>query len=107
MVVIYLVLGALMESLSLMILTAPIFYAIATSIGVHPIWFGVFTVMLIEIGMLTPPVGINVFTVKAMNQSVPLSVIFAGSAPFVVANFIAIAILIAFPIIALFPMRWL
>lgn len=107
MVAIYLVLGALMESLSLMILTAPIFHAIATSIGIHPIWFGVFVVMLIEIGMLTPPVGMNVFTVKTINPDVPIRVIFAGSMPFVVANIIAVALLIAFPIIALFPLRWL
>lgn len=107
MVAIYLVLGALMESLSLMILTAPIFHAIAVSIGIHPIWFGVFVVMLIEIGMLTPPVGMNVFTVKTMNQDVPIRVIFAGSVPFVIANIIAVGLLIAFPMIALFPLRWL
>ncbi len=107
MVAIYLILGALMESLSLMILTAPIFHAIATSIGIHPIWFGVFVVMLIEIGMLTPPVGMNVFTVKTINQDVPIRVIFAGSMPFVLANIIAVALLIAFPILALFPLRWL
>ncbi len=107
MVAIYLVLGALMESLSLMILTAPIFHAIATSIGIHPIWFGVFVVMLIEIGMLTPPVGMNVFTVKTINQDVPIRVIFAGSMPFVVANIVAVALLIAFPMLALFPLRWL
>jgi len=107
MVAIYLVLGALMESLSLMILTAPIFHAIATSIGIHPIWFGVFVVMLIEIGMLTPPVGMNVFTVKTINQDVPIRVIFAGSMPFVLANIVAVALLIAFPMLALFPLRWL
>ena len=107
MVAIYLVLGALMESLSLMILTAPIFHAIATSIGIHPIWFGVFVVMLIEIGMLTPPVGMNVCTVKTINQDVPIRVIFAGSMPFVVANIVAVALLIAFPMLALFPLRWL
>lgn len=107
MVAIYLVLGAMMESLSLMILTAPIFHAIAVSIGIHPIWFGVFVVMLIEIGMLTPPVGINVFTVKSMNQDVPIRVIFAGSLPFVAANIIAVSLLIAFPMLALYPLRWL
>lgn len=107
MVLIFLVLGALMESLSLLILTAPIFHSIAMSIGIHPIWFGIFTVMLIEIGMLTPPVGINVFTVKAMNPNVPIGVIFKGSTPFVVANIIAVAILIVFPEIVLFPLRWL
>ena len=104
---IYLVLGALMESLSLMILTAPIFHAIAMSIGIHPIWFGVFVVMLIEIGMLTPPVGMNVFTVKTMNPDVPIRVIFAGSMPFVIANIVGVGLLIAFPQIALFLLRWL
>lgn len=107
MVAIYLVLGALMESLSLLILTAPIFHAIATSMGIHPIWFGIFVVMMIEIGLLTPPVGMNVFTVKTMNPDVPIRTIFAGSMPFVAANIVGVGVFIAFPIICLFLLSWL
>lgn len=107
MALIYLVLGALMESLSLMILTVPVFHAIATSIGIDPVWFGIFVVMMIEIGMLTPPVGMNVFTVKTMNPEVPIGQIFRGTMPFVAANVVAIAALIAFPAMALLPLRLL
>jgi tripartite ATP-independent transporter DctM subunit len=105
--IIYLVLGCLMESLSLMILTVPVFLPVAVAAGINPIFFGIFVVMMIEIGMLTPPVGMNVFTVKSMNPSIPISTIFKGTIPFLVANFAAVAALIAFPQLALAPLRWL
>lgn len=105
--VIYLVLGCLMESLSLMILTVPVFLPVAVAAGINPIFFGIFVVMMIEIGMLTPPVGMNVFTVKSMNPSIPISTIFKGTIPFLTANFAAVAALIAFPQLALAPLRWL
>jgi C4-dicarboxylate transporter, DctM subunit len=106
MVVIYLVLGALMEAMGLLLLTAPIFTAVAVEMGVNPIWFGIFVVMLIEIGMLSPPVGMNVFTVKTLLPEVKLSTIFHGVLPFVVANLIAVAVIIAFPALVLAPLRW-
>ena len=106
MVAIYLVLGALMEAMGLMLLTAPIFTAIATEMGVSPIWFGIFVVMMIEIGMLTPPVGMNVFTVKTLLPDVKLSTIFKGVMPFVFANIIAVAVLIYFPDLATIPLKW-
>jgi len=105
--VIYLILGCLMESLSLMILTVPVFLPVAVAAGINPVFFGIFVVMMIEIGMLTPPVGMNVFTVKSMNPSIPISTIFKGTIPFLVANFAAVAALIAFPQLALAPLRWL
>lgn len=107
MALIYLVLGCAMESLSLMILTVPVFLPVAASVGVNPVFFGIFVVMMIEIGMLTPPVGMNVFIVKSMNPSIPISVIFKGTIPFVIANFAAVAALVAFPQMALAPLRWL
>ena len=105
--VIYLVLGCLMESLSLMILTVPVFLPVAVAAGINPIFFGIFVVMMIEIGMLTPPVGMNVFTVKSMNPSIPISTIFKGTIPFLIANISAVAALIAFPQLALAPLGWL
>ena len=105
--VIYLVLGCLMESLSLMILTVPVFLPVAVAAGINPIFFGIFVVMMIEIGMLTPPVGMNVFTVKSMNPSIAISTIFKGTIPFLIANISAVAALIAFPQLALAPLRWL
>lgn len=106
MIAIYLVLGALMEAMGLLLLTAPIFTAVAIEMGVNPIWFGIFVVMLIEIGMLTPPVGMNVFTVKSLLPEVPLSTIFRGVLPFLVANLVAVAIIVAWPQLVLAPLRW-
>lgn len=106
MALVYLLLGAVMESLSLMILTIPVFYSIATSVGIDPVWFGIFVVMMIEVGMLTPPLGMNVFTVKTMNPDIPISLIFKGTLPFVVANLVAVSALIMFPQLALMPLRW-
>lgn len=106
MVAIYLVLGALMEAMGLMLLTAPIFTAIAVEMGVNPIWFGIFVVMMIEIGMLTPPVGMNVFTVKTLLPDVRLDTIFKGVMPFVIANILAVALLIFFPELALVSLSW-
>ncbi|MCU0969002.1 MAG: TRAP transporter large permease [Rubrivivax sp.] len=106
MVAIYLVLGALMESMGLLLLTAPIFTAVAVEMGVHPVWFGIFVVMMIEIGMLSPPVGMNVFTVKTLLPEVSLATIFGGVMPFVVANLVAVAAIIAWPQIVLAPLRW-
>ena len=74
--------------------------------GVNPVWFGIFVVMMIEVGMLTPPVGMNVFTVKTLLPEVKLSTIFRGVMPFVVANLVAVGLLIAWPDIALVSLRW-
>lgn len=106
MVLIYLILGALMEAMGLLLLTAPIFTAIAVEMGLSPVFFGIFVVMMIEIGMLTPPVGLNVFTVKALLPDVKLSTIFKGVMPFVVANLIGVGLLIAWPDLALVALRW-
>jgi C4-dicarboxylate transporter DctM subunit len=106
MVAIYLMLGALMEAMGLMLLTVPIFTAVAVEVGINPIWFGIFVTMMIEVGMLTPPVGMNVFTLKTMVPSIPLPTIFRGVMPFLVANLLAVAALIAWPQLALAPLRW-
>jgi len=106
MVLIYLVLGALMEAMGLLLLTAPIFTASAVDMGISPVWFGIFVVMMIEIGMLTPPVGMNVFTVKTLLPEVKLSTIFLGVTPFVIANLIAVGLLIAWPQMALIALSW-
>lgn len=103
---IYLVMGCMMEGMGLMLLTAPLFAAIATQVGIDLVWFGVFVVMMIEIGMLTPPVGMNLFTVKAMCPEVPLGTIVRGAMPFVVANLAAVVIVCIWPRLALTPVSW-
>lgn len=106
MVLIYLVLGAAMESMSVLLLTAPIFTVVAVEMGIDPVWFGIFVVVMIEIGMLTPPVGMNVFTVKSLLPDVPLSTIFVGVGPFIVANLVLVSLIIAWPELVLTAQRW-
>ncbi len=106
MCVIYLVLGCLMEAMGLMLLTVPMFTAVAVGMGVNPIWFGIFVTVMIEVGMLTPPVGMNVFTVKTLTPDVSLATIFRGVMPFLVANMALVACLIIWPALALTPLKW-
>lgn len=98
----YVVLGMFMDALSMLVITIPIVYPVILSLGYDPIWFGVIAVIVIEMGMITPPVGINVFVVKAIAPGVPMGTIFRGVLPFWVAMLVALGLLIAFPQIALF-----
>jgi len=101
--VIYLILGCFIDALALILLTIPIFYPVAVGIlGYDPIWFGVIIVMVMAMGVITPPVGMNVYIVKGIARDVPLENIFRGIFPFLGALIVCIAILIAFPQIATF-----
>jgi len=106
MCIIYLLLGCLMEAMGLMLLTVPMFTAVAVGMGVNPIWFGIFVTVMIEVGMLTPPVGMNVFTVKTLTPDVSLATIFRGVMPFLLANLALVGCLIAWPALALMPLKW-
>ncbi|MDH5797520.1 MAG: TRAP transporter large permease, partial [Paracoccaceae bacterium] len=94
---IYLVLGCFLEGFAMLVLTLPIFFPIITSLGIDPIWFGVLVVLALEMGLISPPVGINVFIVKSVAPKVELSTIFRGVLPFWAMMIVALAILIAFP----------
>ena len=107
MAVIYFAFSCLMESIGLMILTVPVFAGIVQPMGVNLIWFGVFVTMMIEIGMLTPPLGMNVFTVKTVVPEVPLRTIFIGVLPFLAANLVGVALLVAWPPLAMSLVRLL
>ncbi|MFN3937870.1 MAG: TRAP transporter large permease [Gemmobacter sp.] len=98
---IYFVLGLFLESLSMLLLTIPIFFPIVQHLGIDPIWFGILVVVAIEISLITPPVGLNVFILKAMVRDVPLATIFRGVAPFVVVDILRLGILLAFPALVL------
>jgi tripartite ATP-independent transporter DctM subunit len=104
---IYLVLGTAMEELSMILLTVPIFYPLIVHLGLDPIWFGVLIVCVVEIGMISPPVGMNVFVLRAVLPDVPTNTIWRGVAPFVVADILRIALLIAFPIVSVWLPRTL
>ncbi len=99
---IYLVLGCFLEGFAMLVLTLPIFFPVVTQLGVDPIWFGVLVVLTLEMGLISPPVGINVFIVKSVAQNVSLGRIFRGVLPFWLAMLVAVAILLAFPQISLF-----
>lgn len=86
----------------MLVVTIPIFYPIMMSLGFDPIWFGVIAVILIEMGMITPPVGMNVFVVKGIAQDVPMSTIFKGVLPFWFAMVVCLMLLVIFPQIVLF-----
>jgi len=107
LIIMYLFLGAVMETIGVMILTVPVLIPIMLSYNVDLIWFGVFVVMMVEIGMLSPPVGINVFTVSTAFRDIPLKNIFIGTMPFMIANLFAIILMLFFPEIVTLPVKWL
>ena len=98
---IYLVLGCFLEGFAMLVLTLPIFFPIVLQMGIDPIWFGVLTVLTLEMGLISPPVGINVFIVKSVAPNVPLGDIFRGVIPFWLMMIVTVGILIAFPQIVL------
>ncbi len=98
---IYVVLGTVMEELTMVLLTIPLFFPIVTSLGFDPVWFGVLIVMIVQIGLISPPVGMNLFVINALLPGVGLRQIFRGCWPFVLIMVIVLVLLIAFPQISL------
>jgi C4-dicarboxylate transporter DctM subunit len=101
-VLMYLVGGCFMDALALITLTVPIIFPLVVSLGFDPIWFGVIIVLITEMGVITPPVGVNVYVIKGISDNVKLETIFKGIIPFLIALVIAAVILLAFPQIATF-----
>jgi len=101
-VLIYLLGGCFMDALALITLTIPILYPVVLALGFDPIWFGVIIVLVTEMGVITPPVGVNVYVIKGIAKDVPLETIFKGIVPFLVALMVTIGILMGFPQIATF-----
>jgi C4-dicarboxylate transporter, DctM subunit len=99
---IYLVLGMFMESLSMILLTIPIFFPIVTGMGFDPIWFGIFAVMVTELSLITPPVGLNLFVIRSVIGNVSIGAIYKGILPFIAADIVRILIIILFPALVLF-----
>ena len=96
----YLVLGCLMDALAMVILTVPIVFPVMMALGFDPIWFGVIVVMVVELGLIHPPVGMNVFVIKSVIPEVTFLTIFKGVIPFIITDMIRLGLLIAFPILA-------
>ncbi len=97
---VYIVLGTAMEELSMILLTVPLFYPVVASLGFDGIWFGVLVVIVVQIGMISPPVGMNMFVVKNLLRHVSIADVFRGVAPFSVALIILLALVVAFPRLA-------
>ena len=98
----YIVLGTFLEGIAMMVLTIPIVYPMIINMGYDPIWFGVLLVVVLEMSLISPPLGLNVFVVKGIADGVPMNEIFKGVIPFWGAMLVCAALLIAFPQIALF-----
>lgn len=101
-ILIFMLMGCVMDCYAIMILTVPIIFPVVEALQFDPIWFGVLMVIVLEVGLITPPVGLNVFVLKAAAPDVPLTVIFRGVLPFLVAALLTIAIITIFPEIATF-----
>ncbi len=98
---VYVILGTAMEELSMVLLTMPVFFPVVLELGFDPVWFGVIIVCVVEIGLISPPVGMNMFVLKSLLPEVPTGTVFRGVMPFMWADVMRLAILVAFPIIAL------
>jgi tripartite ATP-independent transporter DctM subunit len=100
-VLVYLLLGMFLDPVSILVLTLPLFYPVVTKIGYDGIWFGIFVTLMIEVGLVTPPVGFNVFVIKSIAPDVPLEDVFRGVGVFIVMMMIVLVLLVMFPQIAL------
>ncbi|MBB3191922.1 TRAP transporter large permease [Halomonas cerina] len=98
----FLVLGCVLDPMAMIILMVPILYPVITSLGFDPIWFGIIVVVAVELGMITPPIGINVFVIRSVAPDVPLGRMFKGVMPFVAADTVRLALLVLFPTLVLF-----
>jgi len=101
-IAVYLIGGCFIDALAFIMLTVPIFYPVIVSMGYDPMWFGVVIVMVTQIGVITPPVGVNVYVVSGVARTVPLEVIFKGVLPLLIALVVGVLLMIPFPQIALF-----
>ncbi len=101
LVLMYIVLGCVFDTISAMVITTPFVLPVVLSLGYDPIWWGIVVIMVIELGMITPPVGMNVFILHGLDRRIPLTTIFAGVAPFIVADLIRIVAVVLIPALAL------
>jgi tripartite ATP-independent transporter DctM subunit len=98
--IMYLLLGCLMDALAIVILTVPIIFPLIKEMGFDPIWFGIIIVMTVELGLIHPPVGMNIFVIKSVLEDIKISTIFVGVIPFIITDIIRLIILVIFPALA-------
>ncbi len=100
--IIYIVLGCFLDSLSMMLITLPIFFPLIVKLGYDPIWFGVLVTSVVEIGLITPPVGMNLFVIVSVDERMKFETVAAGVLPFLAADCVRLVLLVSFPILSLF-----
>ncbi|MEZ5841720.1 MAG: TRAP transporter large permease [Hyphomicrobiales bacterium] len=101
----YLVLGCVLDSMAMIVLTVPILFPVIVNMGFDPIWFGVIVVIAIELGLITPPIGMNVFVINSVERDISLTTIYRGLVPFILIDIVRMGLIVAFPTIALFLPR--
>ena len=98
----YLFLGCVFDSLAMILLTIPVFFPLIMELGYDPVWFGVMIVVVVEISLITPPIGMNIFIIKSIAKDIPITTIYKGVIPFVIADFIRLALIVLLPAIVLY-----
>ena len=102
LILFYLILGCVFDSLAMILLTVPVVFPLVQEMGYDPIWFGILLVVVVEISLITPPIGMNIFIIRSVNPEIPTTTIFKGVLPFVAADVIRLALILLFPALVLF-----
>jgi tripartite ATP-independent transporter DctM subunit len=101
----YILLGAVFDELAMILLTIPIFFPLVISLGYDPVWFGIIVVMVVELGLIVPPIGMNLFVIQSVARDIPMTTMYRGIFPFIAVDIVRLAILVLFPWIVLFLPR--
>jgi C4-dicarboxylate transporter DctM subunit len=101
-IIMYVVLGCFLDSLSMLLITIPLVFPMITALHFDPIWFGILIVCVVEIGLITPPVGMNLFVIASVTENLRLKTVVIGVVPFIVADLVRVIVLVAFPSISLY-----
>jgi len=107
LIITYIVLGCFLEGIGLVLITVPVFLPVVVASGYDPVWFGVLVVVVVEMGLIHPPVGMNLFVIQAQVPDIPILSIYKGTLPFLVSPIVLIVLLLSFPDIALYLPRML
>src|SRR5690606_20474833 len=104
LILFYIILGCFLDGIGMVLITVPVFFPLVVEAGFDPVWFGVVLVLVVELGLIHPPVGMNIFVIRAQAPEIPLSVIYLGVLPFLVAPLVLLALMVTMPQLALwFP----
>ena len=99
--IMYFLLGLFMDALAMLVITIPVVFPIILALGYDPVWFGIIAVLTVELGLITPPMGMNIFVIKAMAPHIKLGEMFKGVTPFIISDVIRLVVLVSFPSISL------